>query len=313
MDAAVQIVLATYNGERFIRQQLDSLLQQSYTDFTILIRDDGSTDQTIAIVKEYQYLHPEKIFLLRDTQKNNLGAKGNFSLLLEKATADYIFLCDQDDIWNNDKILLELEKIKALENGDQDFPCMVYSDMKVINDAGIEIQKSLWKTLHLHPDFFVLHRLLIQNIPHGCSMVINKKMRNLACPIPAAAIMHDHWIALLAASCGKWDAIEAPTLRIRNHADNVTRKKASLVQKLMRFSTHLFSKKEYEYFFQIRIDQAEALLTRCQKHLTIEQVALLNDFIALSHTSGSERRKIIRKRKFFRTTWWHTLKMWLRA
>ncbi len=313
MHSAVQIVLATFNGERFIRQQLDSLVQQSYTDFTVLIRDDGSTDHTITIISEYQSKYPDKFFLLQDHLKNNSGAKGNFSLLLEKTTADYIFFCDQDDVWNDDKVAFELQKIKTLENGEQCYPCMVFSDMKVINESGIEIQSSLWKLLHLHPDFFVLNRLLVQNIPHGCSMVINKAMRDLACPIPEAAIMHDHWIALLAASCGRWEAIATPSLRIRNHEENVTRKQSSLLQKIQRISKNLFSKKAYEYFFKIRVAQAEALLLQCGTLLNADQIYLLNNFITLSKTKGLARKKIIFRYKFYRTTFWHTLKMWLRA
>jgi glycosyltransferase involved in cell wall biosynthesis len=309
----VQILLATYNGERFIREQLDSLLNQTEKNFTVIIRDDGSTDHTLDIIAEYQVNYPDTFTLLQDNTKNKSGAKGNFAMLLEKSTADYVFFCDQDDVWLPEKVEMELEKIQWLENKDRSNPCMVFSDMKIINEDGMLIGNSLWCNLHLHPDFFVLHRLLVQNIPHGCSMVINKALRNLAYPIPEAAIMHDHWIALLVATCGSWDAITTPTLLIRNHGENVTRHKTSLLEKIKRFTSNMFSKEQYESFLQIRIAQATALLSRCQEILHPKQIAILNDFIALSHVKGIERKKIILKHKFFRTTWWHTLKMVMRA
>jgi glycosyltransferase involved in cell wall biosynthesis len=118
MQVSVQILLATYNGARFLREQLDSLFNQTFQDFTVLIRDDGSTDNTVQIIEEYNQKFPNKITLLEDSFKN-VGATQNFGILLENATADYIFFCDQDDIWVKHKIEKSLQKIQSLENGNE--------------------------------------------------------------------------------------------------------------------------------------------------------------------------------------------------
>ena len=312
MKVSVQILLATYNGARFLREQLDSLFNQTFQDFTVLLRDDGSTDDTLQIISAYQQKFPDKINVLKDNLKN-LGATQNFGVLLENASADYIFFCDQDDIWVKHKIEKSLQKIQSLENGNDKAPCYIFTDMKAIDEAGNITDNSVWSKLLLHPDYCTLNRLLIQNIPHGCTMVINKAMRNLAVPIPKEAILHDHWMALIAAACGKSAYIEEPLVLLRNHAQNVTRKKNTLSDKLKRFSTNFWSKDQYEYFIRIRVSQAKALKVRVENHITQEQLKLLNDFILLEETSGLQRKKLLLQNKFYRSTFWHTLKMIARA
>ncbi len=307
----VQILLATYNGERFLHKQLDSLFNQTYPNFTILIRDDGSTDNTLKIISEYQQKFSGKIEIIHDDFKN-VGATQNFGILLEKSTANYIFFCDQDDIWVKEKIEKSLAALIELENN-SDTPCMLYSDMKAIDEQDNIITDSAWKQLYLHPDYFTLNRLLVQNIPHGCTMAINKSMRNLASPVPKEAILHDHWISLIAAACGKSVAIKEPLVLLRNHAENVTRKKSSLSDKLTRFITNLLSKQEYEYFIKIRVQQAKALQERIITCATEKKLESLKNFISLEEISGMSRKKVFLQNRFFRTTLWHTFKMIARA
>lgn len=312
MQTSVQILLATYNGGKFLREQLDSLFNQTFQDFTILIRDDGSTDNTLQIIEEYQQKYSAKIIILKD-DKQNVGATQNFNLLLEKSSGDYIFFCDQDDVWLNEKMEFSLKKIQSLEDKDNRTPCMVYSDMKAIDEEGNIVAESVWQQLRLHPKYFTLNRLLAQNIPHGCTMVINKAMRNLAFPIPKDAILHDHWMALLAVTTGKFVAVETPLVLLRNHSENVTRKKTSFTDKLNRFAGNFLSKAEYEYFIKIRTTQAKALLENHQNHLNKLQIETIQHFIQLESTRGFSRKKLFLQYKFFRTTFWHTFKMITRA
>jgi glycosyltransferase involved in cell wall biosynthesis len=312
MQSSVQILLATYNGEKFLREQLDSLLNQTFQDFTILIRDDGSTDATLQIIEEYQQKHVAKINLIKD-DKQNVGVTQNFNLLLEKSNADYLFFCDQDDVWLNEKMELSLKKIQSLEDKNHSTPCMIYSDMKAIDEQGNITADSVWQQLKLHPKYFTLNRLLVQNIPHGCTMLINKAMKNIAYPIPKDAILHDHWMALLAVTTGKFIAMEVPLVLLRNHNENVTRKKTSFEDKLKRFAGNFLSKDEYEYFISIRVNQAKAFLETCYNQLNKEQRATIQHFIQLESTRGFSRKKLFLQHKFFRTTFWHTLKMITRA
>jgi len=312
MQKTVQILLATYNGERFLREQLDSLFSQTFQDFSILVRDDGSTDNTLKIIEEYQQKFSAKIILLKDNKKN-VGATQNFGILLEKSDADYVFFCDQDDIWLNNKIEISLQKMQAIEKGNIATPCLIFSDMKSMDEAGNIIADSVWQQLHLHPKYFILNRLLVQNIPHGCTMLINRAMRNLATPIPKQAMLHDHWIALLAVSSGKFDFIAEPTLLLRNHAQNVTRKSVSILDKLNRFLTNSLSKEQYEHYIKIRVNQAKALQLRASSFINDEHFDVLKNFIKLEKTKGFDRKKIFLQNKFYRTTFLHTLKMILRS
>lgn len=312
MQPTVQILLATYNGERFLREQLNSLFSQTFLNFSILIRDDGSTDKTIQIIEAYQQKYLGKIELLKDYNQN-VGATQNFGILLQHATADYVFFCDQDDIWVENKIEISLKKLQEMELENSDVPCMIYSDMQSIDETGTITSTSVWKQLHLQPKYFTLNRLLVQNIPHGCTMGINKAMRKLATPLPSEIILHDHWIALLAAVCGKHYAFTTPLVHLRNHTQNVTRKKSSLKDKYKRFTTNLFSKETYEYFIQIRVAQAKALLLRVQTQITSKQSEMLQAFIQLEHTKGFARKKIFLRYHFFRTTFKYTFKIILRA
>ena len=103
MQEKVDILLATYNGERFLQKQIDSILQQTYSNFTIYIRDDGSKDGTIKIIKDYAQKYPNKILFIEDIL-GNLGVTQNFNELMKYSSANYIAFSDQDDIWLPQKI-----------------------------------------------------------------------------------------------------------------------------------------------------------------------------------------------------------------
>ena len=109
----IDILLATYNGERYLSEQLDSILKQSCDNWRIFVRDDGSEDGTSTIIERYQKQYSGKIFIIKD-EKQNLGACGNFSELLKKSKSDYIMFCDQDDVWKEDKIKITLKKMKQV-------------------------------------------------------------------------------------------------------------------------------------------------------------------------------------------------------
>ena len=109
----LDILLATYNGEKFLKEQINSLLDQSYKNWKLLIRDDMSTDCTMAILSDYISKYPDKIKLLKSNKR--LGPCQSFNYLLQKSDSDYVMFCDQDDIWLPEKIELSLKKMRSLE------------------------------------------------------------------------------------------------------------------------------------------------------------------------------------------------------
>ena len=225
----VTILLATFNGERFLRPQLDSLLAQGYADCSILARDDGSRDGTRGILEEYAALHPTRVTLLPAGPATG-SARENFRhLLLEAAceqapgTATLFAFCDQDDVWLPDKLAVEVKALLNLaDRHGYDQPLLVFTDLTTVDDTLAPVQPSFWRGQGINPrNIFRLRRLLAQNVVTGSTMLINLPLARLAARMPPDAFMHDWWIALLAAAFGHAQPLRRQTVLYRQHAGNV--------------------------------------------------------------------------------------------
>jgi len=219
----VDIVLATYNGESFLEEQLGSIVTQSYRNWRLLVRDDGSTDATMQILRDYaQRLGPRMVLL--DDRTERLGACLNFGRLLYASSAPYIALCDQDDIWLPEKIARLLSAVRDAERrwGD-DTPILVHSDLKVVDAGGQVLAGSFWRYQNLDPEAAGnWRRQLVQNVVTGCATMFNRALAALALPIPPQAIMHDWWLALLAACAGRVVHVAWASTLYRQHGGNDT-------------------------------------------------------------------------------------------
>lgn len=215
----IQILLATYNSERFLSEQLDSLLNQSCTDFEILIRDGMSQDHTEEIIQKYAETFPGKIRFLG---KGRASACENFSLLLEAADAELIMFCDHDDVWKSNKIEVTLAAYrKAQQQYGENMPIMVFTDSVITNEKLQTVSPSMVRSQHLNHTDFTLQKIIMQNMASGNTMLINRPLRSLALPIAKEALMHDHWITLAAAFAGKIVYVDEGTILYRQHASNV--------------------------------------------------------------------------------------------
>ena len=216
----VLILLASFNGEKYIQEQLASIRSQSYSDWRLIIRDDGSTDRTTQLIEAQ--LNDERITLL--SEKSNGGAKENFARLLELARtsgADYFALADQDDVWLPEKIELLRKRMREVEGAQPGAPVLVHSDLEVVDAQLNTIDGSFLRYQGIrHEAQDPIKVLLAQNFVTGCSVMFNRKLLELALPLPAQSVVHDWWLALVAAAGGRLDFIERPLLRYRQHADN---------------------------------------------------------------------------------------------
>lgn len=217
----IDVLLATFQGEKNLSAQINSILKQSIQDFRLLVRDDGSVDSTHAIIQSYAAETHGKLVFIED-ESGRLGPSGSFSRLLTISSAEYIMFCDQDDLWLPRKIELSLEKMKQMERVvGKDTPILVHSDAKVVDQNLSLISGSLWRYQNIHPKKRQsLNRLLVQNIVTGCTVIINRPLRDRALPIPDTAIMHDWWLALVASAFGVIGYIEQPTMLYRQHHSN---------------------------------------------------------------------------------------------
>jgi glycosyltransferase involved in cell wall biosynthesis len=217
----VEILLATYQGASFLSEQLDSLFAQTRQDFRIVVRDDGSTDDTRKLVEQHVVRHPGRIVLLA-ADGERLGASGSFARLLTLSQAPYVMFCDQDDVWTPDKVAVSLAAMHDLERSQgKDTPLLVSTDLKVVDERLNLIAESFWAYQRIHPERLKrLSRVLVQNFATGCTVMVNRPLINLATPIPAEAIMHDWWLALVATRFGQAQALARTTVLYRQHGRN---------------------------------------------------------------------------------------------
>jgi glycosyltransferase involved in cell wall biosynthesis len=216
----IDILLATYNGEAWLEEQIDSLLAQEFRDWRLLARDDGSSDRTVELLQSYANRFPGKILILPN-HGDNLGPCGNFTKLLEFSNADYVMFCDQDDIWLPEKIGVTLVKMQEMEAAHGlATPFLVHTDFKLVDEKLQVFAESGWQYQKTEPKRMALNRLLVQNVATGCTVMINRTLREIARPIPPGALMHDWWLALVASVFGKIGQLAQPTMLYRQHAAN---------------------------------------------------------------------------------------------
>lgn len=212
----LQILLATYNSSRFLREQLDSILAQDCRGFELLVQDGGSTDDTLEIIDEYQRKYPETIRFL---EQKPASALENFSALLTASTAPLIMFSDHDDVWKQDKVRLSLGKYREMEaKYGSRMPILVFTDSEVVDDNQFPISRSMFRYQNINTHELTLNRLIVQNVPSGNTMLVNRALVELALPVPSAAVMHDHWLTLVAAtteSSDSWIFRPFPTVSIR--------------------------------------------------------------------------------------------------
>lgn len=277
---AVEILLSTYNGEKFLREQLDSLLAQTYQDWRLVVRDDGSSDATLTILSEYAQLFPARFDLRSDGQR--LGAKASFARLLEYSSADYIAFCDQDDVWLPEKLDVLLNAAMAAENGRPDIPVLVHSDLEVVGAELEPLTGSFWAFQGIDPSRDRLGHLVVQNVVTGCATLFNKALRSLVLPIPPQAVMHDHWMALVASACGRIVAVEKPLVRYRQHGANTVG--AKRMPGLFSLPGKTFTRAGWPLDYRSACAQAAALVssleTRCTAADRLEHAKIFADLYA---------------------------------
>ena len=217
----VAILLATYNGERYLDELMSSLLSQTHRDLVIIVRDDHSSDRTPEILERWSVAQPEKVRVVSD-DLGNLRSLGNFSRLMELCDAPYFAFCDQDDVWLPSKVELAINEVRRLERQlGETTPVLVHSDLKLVDGDLREMAPSYFRQSHISLGSAErLDHLIISNIVSGCASMGNRALLKLGWPIPNEVPYHDWWMALLAASCGVLKTIEEPTILWRQHGRN---------------------------------------------------------------------------------------------
>lgn len=244
----VGILLSTYNGEKYLAEQLDSLLSQSYSNVLIVVRDDGSSDGTVGIIEDYLANHANHFHFVNANEdgegSNNLGASGSFSFLLQYAldnkeklglTQAYLMFCDQDDVWFTRKIELQMRRMLEVEaENSSDVPILVHSDLQVVAEDKSLISRSMARYQGLETKRNGFTQITVSNLVTGCTALLNESLARKALPVSDQAIMHDWWLAMVAAAFGKLQYLDEPTVYYRQHGRNTIGAKEHQQGKLTR-------------------------------------------------------------------------------
>lgn len=211
----VNILMATYNGEKFLAQQIESIQKQTFKEWNLLIRDDGSSDKTCDIIRNFT-AKDFRIRFINENEHHNLGVIKSFFTLVNYEVADFYFFSDQDDVWLPEKLSVSLE---AAKHKASDVPLLVYTDLKVVNQELNILQDSMIRAQSHHANTTLLPELT-ENTVTGGTMMINHALAEKWFT-PNDILMHDWFLALLAASLGEIIYLDLPTQLYRQHDNNV--------------------------------------------------------------------------------------------
>lgn len=214
----VDIVMATYNGEKYIHEQIQSIQNQAFRNWRLIISDDGSQDNTTKIIREIAQ-YDDRIHLINTVKQG--GVISNFNTALSYSNAHYIFLADQDDIWVDNRLNIMLEKFKELEKKDPDNGHMMFTDLELVDSDLKQISPSFYQYNSLDPyNNMKPYMLIWRSTVYGCSTIFNRNLLNQALPIPEYASMHDQWLALLAQKNESLFYYDFKSIKYRQHASN---------------------------------------------------------------------------------------------
>lgn len=220
MSASVDILLATYNGARHLPAQLASIEAQSHRNWRLIVRDDGSDDDSVGIVRAWAARMDRPVIICEDGERR-VGPAQSFGRLLERSEAPFFAFCDQDDVWHHDKLKILLDAIRSVG----ETVALAHSDLAVVNEDLKPIEQSFWRQQATNEN--LRHGapsdrspLFVQNPVTGCAMLGNAGLREAMLPIPRGVAMHDWWAALTAAFRGKIVPVDSALVHYRQHAHN---------------------------------------------------------------------------------------------
>ncbi len=220
-NSPIAILLATFNSEKYLNQQIDSILEQTNREWTLFINDDCSTDNTLQIIDHYTENHKNKIIRLSPgTQKS--GAAYNFEFLLQAISSNYYMFCDHDDVWLPSKIDDSIKQMRVMEKEFPGSAVIVHTDLAVADENLHILHPSFYKKIKVNPVYFSSFNFLgVANCVTGCTMLINDMAKIKTPPLPMHfTMMHDWWIAINNSKTGKISYIPRATLLYRQHASN---------------------------------------------------------------------------------------------
>lgn len=303
-NKTVQVLLSVKNGGDYLRIFLESLKRQSYSDFTVLARDDGSVDHSEKLLTHYDFIR------MHPSSGEPLGVVKSYGLLLRDASPGYLMFADQDDIWLPDKIAVAMKRIwEAEELYKVSTPLLLHSDLHVCDSSGKRLADSLMQYQHLSPQWSTLPELIIQNHITACTMIINEALRKIIrFPFPEATICHDWYLALLASVTGKIVFMNDCQIDYRKHDNNVFGPQHYSVGACFRMMKQ--GRDKMKYRLRLTQQQAMAFLQQYGDLFSSSNIEILTSWGRIDQQSKFEKIASCWKYCFKKNTWLRTLGMW---
>ena len=336
----ITVLMASYNGSRYIRQQLDSILAQDEEDVRILVSDDCSSDGSRELLKDYEASRGDRVLVLLRKEPSG-GAPVHFLKLLKLmadaahgpeeqpqhgsllpeyevtksqlahlgrlAGADYFMLSDQDDVWMPQKARMLSDKMKEMERkpGRGNVPLLVHSDLTVADEALRPIADSFFRYQKISPERTSLPQLLVQNNVTGGAVMVSRSMLPYLKEIPGVCLMHDAWLALIASCFGEIGWVDRPLYYYRQHGGNTlgAEKGDSLDSVRTRVKDGSSARENYRRMF----GQADSFYHMFYSRLNREQQETLEAFIRLPRCGRLGKMGLIVKYGFTKNTLVRTL------
>jgi glycosyltransferase involved in cell wall biosynthesis len=299
----VEVLLATFNGASFLPAQINSIFSQTWPNISVIAGDDGSTDETMTILKDWERATARMHVLHSQPQG---GAMRNFTRLIQESSASYVAFSDQDDVWDPDKLSISMGRmLEEEERRGTDTPILVYTDLRLIDSGGRLLSTSLWQKARVRPQVAICSNMLAQNLVTGCSMLVNRALLDLACPIPSQAIMHDYWFALVASAFGAAIPISQPLVSYRQHATNLigAGRSLSLAARIKR----IYTDPELQTWISRAAYQARAFGERFKDRLPPDAIAAVETVTFLPTLTCMRRIHATIKHGIVRTEFWNEL------
>lgn len=301
-ESTVAICMAVYNGEKYISEQISSVLGQTYKNWILFIRDDGSSDNTVSIAEDFAVRYPDQIVLVKDNCQAH-SSKKNFSCVLKFVKENYpqlryFMFSDQDDFWKERKVQISAEKILESEKKYGRVPILVHTDLEVVDSGLNTLGDSFFAYRSLHPEEKSLNRLLVQNNVTGCTMMFNKELCDLIDISDDRVAMHDWWIAIVASMFGHIEVVRDATIKYRQHEGNVVG--ATKVNSIGFIFNRLFVDNRVKRTIMESVSQAQSLLEIYNDRISESQKQLLEKYANLGKLNKFQRISTVLRYKFLK-------------